>query len=132
MILFVSVVSSLPKNSYYLGFGTTIDALYIPNFPYIYKAGKCFNQTIFNGKSSCNSYVCKNLNCLSCSMSSGVCSICKPSFVRDDLYQCVNSTIYQNQTSQQNSTNATNSTNSLNSTNSSNSTNSTNPSNSTI
>lgn len=111
-ISFVRVVSSLPYNTYYIGFGTTIDALYIPNFPYIYKAGKCFNQTIFDGTSSCTSYLCKNLNCLSCSMSSAVCSICKQGFIRDDLYLCVNSTIYQNQTSQQNTTNSTNSTNS--------------------
>ena len=119
-IAFLSLVSALPYNTYNLVFGSTIDIVYIPGTPYIYKAGLCMNQSLYNGVNSCNSYTCQSVNCSSCSMSSGICSICKAGFTRDEGYQCSNSTLIQNTTNQNSTSNSTNSSNTTISQNSTN------------
>lgn len=58
-VSFVSVVSPLPYNTYYLVFGTNIDVVYIPRTPYVYKVGKCLNQSIYDGTSTCVEYTCQ-------------------------------------------------------------------------
>ena len=50
---FVNVVSTLPYNTYRLVFGKNLDILYVPNTPFIYKAGKCMNQTSLDVNDTC-------------------------------------------------------------------------------
>lgn len=111
LFLSSTLVSSLPSDAYQLVFGTSLDILFVPSTPYIYKA-KCLNQTSFS-TGTCVSYNCSVPNCALCPLTANTCGTCASGFTRTDTFTCVDLTAnitVSNGTVQSNSSaNATNS-----------------------
>lgn len=85
-----SMVQILPYNTYKLLFNYYFpnnNVFYIPNLPYIYKAGECLGQSKLVNM-SCIEYNCSVGNCSYCPISPFVCSICINSFVLNSKFSC--------------------------------------------
>lgn len=88
--LFSTLVNTLPNNLYQLTFGVSLDILFVPGTPYIYKA-KCLNQTAYSA-GICVSYSCAVANCGFCPLTANTCETCANGFTRTDNYTCIGST----------------------------------------
>ena len=87
VFLSTSFTDILPYNLYQLTFGISLDILFIPGTPYIYKA-RCINQTVYSS-GTCVSYTCTVPDCDVCPLTASTCESCANGLTKNDYFTCV-------------------------------------------